>query len=281
MSERRQIDLKEAMNAVSDVVQNRPRPIREFDQIFMKTGDMVLQAELVASWADGKSLAFIGDGDAISVCVAYLQKRNIIDYGPSQITVFDFDERMVHSVRQFAETERIRHLSADLYNCIEAFPKPDRFETFYTNPPWGASNEGRSVHLFIKRGVEACGYRGEGMIVIADDEELEWPKMVLSTTQRFSVDLGYYVSRMQPRMHTYHLDDDALLRSCNLFISALPGNKPLGESVAVIDPEALENFYGADQNLRVMYVRDLRPNTKGEAHESGYRLDYLDTGDKR
>lgn len=46
-----EIDLREAINAVSDVVQNRPRPLRDFDQIYMKTGDMVLQSEFVASWA--------------------------------------------------------------------------------------------------------------------------------------------------------------------------------------------------------------------------------------
>ena len=76
------IDLKAAINAVSDVVQNRPRPIREFDQIYMKTGDMVMQSELVASWSNNKRLAFIGDGDSISVCVAYLHAREILDYGP-------------------------------------------------------------------------------------------------------------------------------------------------------------------------------------------------------
>jgi hypothetical protein len=37
----KEIDLRAAINAVSDVVQNRPRPLREFDQIYMKTGDMV------------------------------------------------------------------------------------------------------------------------------------------------------------------------------------------------------------------------------------------------
>src|SRR6266487_1954527 len=62
-----EIDLKAAINAVSDVVQNRPRPIREFDQIYMKTGDMVMQSEFVANWARGKRLAFIGDGDSTSV----------------------------------------------------------------------------------------------------------------------------------------------------------------------------------------------------------------------
>ena len=112
------IDLRDAMNAISDVVQNRPRPLREFDQIYMKTGDMVMQSEFIAKWANNKRLAFIGDGDAISVCVAYLQKRKIISYGPSRITVFDFDERIVSAVKRFADKERLEHLDAVLYNCI-------------------------------------------------------------------------------------------------------------------------------------------------------------------
>jgi len=62
MSEKRDIDLRSAINAISDVVQNRPRPLRELDQIYMKTRDMVLQSELVAWWSRGKKLAFIGIG---------------------------------------------------------------------------------------------------------------------------------------------------------------------------------------------------------------------------
>src|SRR3954470_18259159 len=106
MAEPKEIDLRLAINAISDVVQNRPRPLREFDQIYMKAGDMVLQSELVARWADGKRLAFIGDGDAISICVAYLHARGILKFGPSQITVFDFDERQSSAVTRFADTER-------------------------------------------------------------------------------------------------------------------------------------------------------------------------------
>ena len=272
---RRQIDLQEAVNAISDVVQNRPRPIRSLDQIYMKTGDMVLQAELVAHWADGKRLAFIGDGDAISVCVAYLKSRNIIDYGPSRITVFDFDERMVQSVKTFAERKQIRILSAELYNTRDAFPRPNRFDRFYTNPPWGQSNDGESVHVFMERGIEACGYVGEGMIVIADDEELEWPKRVLYTTQRRASDLGYFVSRMQQRMHSYHLDDDALLRSCNLFIEALPGNQSHGKSKS-ISKERLVNFYGRDQNLKMRYIRSNRPVTSEAASEDEWRAEYFE-----
>src|ERR1700730_4565848 len=102
-----EIDLKAAINAVSDVVQNRPRPIREFDQIYMKTGDMVMQSEFVANWANGKQLAFIGDGDSISVCVAYLKTREILPYGPTRIVVLDFDERIVAAINRFADRERL------------------------------------------------------------------------------------------------------------------------------------------------------------------------------
>lgn len=273
---RKQVDLQEAINAISDVVQNRPRPIRQFDQIYMKTGDMVLQSELIASWADQKRLAFIGDGDAISVCVAYLQRRKIVDYGPTKIVVFDFDERVVQAVTRFADKERLDNLSAVLYNCFDAFPEPSRFDLFYTNPPWGASNDGTSVHLFTRRGMEATGNAGGGMIVIADDEELEWPKQVLASTQRFALRNDHYVSRMMPRMHLYHLHDEhAALKSCNLQISALPGAATEFTSVAAA-AEELKNFYGRSKEPRVRYVREIKRLDYGNAHDDEFKLELLE-----
>src|SRR5713226_65488 len=180
MAEPKQIDLRAAVNAISDVIQNRPLPLRIFDQIYMKAGDMVLQSEFVARWADGKKLAFIGDGDAISVCVAYLHTRGIFNYGPSHIVVYDFDERICSAVERFADRERLDNLSATLYNCLDAFPGPASFDCFYTNPPWGASNEGESVCVFMQRGMEAVAYSGEGLVVIADDDVLAWPARVLA-----------------------------------------------------------------------------------------------------
>jgi predicted methyltransferase len=105
-----EIDLRAALNAVSAVVQNRPRPLREFDQIYMKAGDMVMQSEFIARWADGKRLAFIGDGDAISTCTAYLHHRGILGYGPAKVVVYDFDERICQAVKRFADSERLENL---------------------------------------------------------------------------------------------------------------------------------------------------------------------------
>lgn len=272
---RKQVDLREAVNAVSDVVQNRPRPLRDFDQIYMKTGDMVVQSEIVADWADAKRLAFIGDGDAVSVCVAYLQARNVLDFGPSKITVFDFDERMVQAVKRFADRERLENLDAELYNCIDAFPDKAKYDCFYTNPPWGASNGGESVNVFVERGMEAVAAVGDGMIVIADDDELEWPKNVLSNVQRFAASRGFYVSRMQRKLHGYHLDDAPDLKSCNLFVSSLPSNSQVRGKSQAISKERLANFYGQSQELHVRYVREKKRPDYGKAPEDEYSLELL------
>lgn len=273
----RDIDLRTAVNAVSDVVQNRSRPLREFDQIHMKTGDMVMQSEAIAAWAADKRLAFIGDGDAVSVAIAYLRERGVLDFGPSRITVFDFDERTVQAVKRFADKERLEHLDAELYNVLDPFPKWPKFDCFYTNPPWGASNAGASVNAFVQRGIEAVGYEGEGCIVIADDDELPWPKQVLANVQRYASDRGFYVSRMTRKLHAYHLDDAPDLKSCNLYLAALPGNATnVRPSASLTDAESLRNFYGQSKEPKVRYVRELKRPDYGMAPQEEYRLEYLE-----
>lgn len=273
MSRKDNIDLRAAINAISDVVQNRPRPLRELDQIYMKTGDMVLQSELIAKWADGKKLAFIGDGDAISICIAYLKHREIFDFGPADIAVFDFDERICGAVNRFADKERMENLRAVLYNCLDAFPEEGEFECFYTNPPWGASNDGASVNVFVQRGMEAVGYVGEGTVVIADDHQLVWPQRVLAATQRFALDAGFYVQKMASRMHLYHLDDNPDLRSCNLVLKSLPGTCSMGTSVPISDARRLANFYGQNQHVRIRYVREKKRVDYGKAHDDEYEYE--------
>lgn len=271
----REIDLRAAINAVSDVVQNRPRPLRIFDQIYMKAADMVLQSELVARWADGKRLAFIGDGDAISICVAYLHKREILDYGPAEIVVFDFDERICGAISRFADKEGLAQLRAHLYNCLDPFPESPAFDCFYTNPPWGASNQGESVKVFVQRGMEAIAYRGEGMVVIADDKELEWPNIVLANVQKFVIDSGFFIQKMMSQLHQYHLDDNPNLRSCNVMIKALPDNRAPGASERISEPTRLAHFYGKDALPRVKYVRERKRLDYGKAHDDEYSLDLL------
>lgn len=276
MADSDQINLREAINAISDVIQNRPRPLRIFDQIYMKAADMVLQSEYVAHWANGKRLAFIGDGDSISVCVAYLRTRKIIDYGPSSIDVFDFDERICEAIARFADSERIEGITAHLYNCLDAFPIEGQFDCFYTNPPWGASNEGESVCVFMQRGMEAVGFNGEGMVVIADDDELPWPRKVLARVQSFALANGYFVQKMMPKMHSYHLDDNPDLRSCNLIFKSVDDEPRIAKSEPITDEARLAHFYGRDRRPHVRYVREKERLDYGKANENEYSLETLE-----
>lgn len=277
MPEHQDIDLRAAINAISDVIQNRPRPLRNFDQIYMKAGDMVLQSEMVARWADKKRLAFIGDGDSISVCVAYLRQAGILPYGPSEIVVYDFDERMLKAAQRFAEKQGITNLTVTLYNVIDSFVGPADFDCFYTNPPWGASNGGESVKIFAQRGMEATSYAGEGMVVIADDPDLTWPKEVLANVQRHALGSGFYVQKMQSQLHSYHLDDAPNLRSCNLILKALPGNRRVLESLP-IGGEYLANFYGRDNLVVPKYVRERTRVDYGKAHDDEYFIEMVERG---
>lgn len=270
------LDHWDAINKVSDVVQNRPRPLRDFDQIYMKTGDMVRQSEVVAAWASKKRIAFIGDGDAVSICVAYLHKRDVLGFGPSKVTVFDFDERIVNSVKRFADKERLDNiLDAKHYNVLDPFPDPGRFDLFYTNPPWGEHNGGESVNVFAQRGFEATGYQGEGLLVIADDDELPWAQQVLANAQRFASDRGYRVSQLQQKRHHYHLDVE--IPSCNLFLRALPGNLAPERPSGPIEPERLKNFYGLYQEPKVRYIWERSRPDYGKAPETEYELEYLES----
>ena len=250
-------DLRNAINAISDVVQNRPPPLREFDQIYMKVADMVIQAEYVARVFDNRNVVFVGDGDGIALSTAHLKAQGVIDYGPQSITLLDFDERIVTSVQRFGEKLReVVDISAHLYNVADPLPEQHfgAYDGFHINPPWGASNGGESVRAFFERGSQATKEKSLGIVVIADDPDLPWTQEVLRDTQVRAIELGYVVAEMQPQLHLYHLDDAPDLRSCSCLFRRVDAScmeaesEPLGSS-------RLANFYGRQSPLRVRYIR--------------------------
>ena len=265
------LDLHKAFNAISDVVVNRPPPIREFDQIYMKVADMLLQAEHLLRWIEGKSVVCIGDGDALGLTLIHLKAEGIFSRGPAHVHVLDFDQRIVNSIRTFAEIRGLEELiSAELYNVAEPLPTKHiaKFGAFYTNPPFGASNGGRRVEAFLRRGDEALGRDGTGCVVVADDPGLPWTWEVKKQTQDYLRSNGFVVAEVLPQFHHYHLDDQPNLTSCSL-IAVRHGDEGVKSASEGLPREDLENFYGAFAPLNVRYVLDLR---KGGAFPS---QDYL------
>jgi len=270
------MDLRLAFNSLSDVILNRPPPLREFDQIYMKVGDMVIQSDFVARKYDNKNVVFIGDGDSISLSTVHLQKKEVFPYGPRKVTVLDFDERIVNSINNFADHHELADtISAQLYNVIDPLPSElvNQVDAFYTNPPWGASNQGSSVISFIQRGIEATNNNGTGMIIIADDSTVTWTQEVLGNVQAFALKSGFTISEMIPNLHSYHLDDNPELKSCTLVINKI---KDIGSTASEPMSELDKiNFYGRDNPMRVHYIREMVNVAPGTAHPDTYKVEEI------
>jgi N4-bis(aminopropyl)spermidine synthase len=273
------IELKDALNAISDIVNNRPLPLREFDQIYMKVGDMVVHAEFMARHFNQKDIVFVGDGDAVGLSIAHLMEQEVIAYGPRTITLLDFDERMVNSVMRFAERYGCQdRISALRYNVVDALPEEmiGKFGGFHINPPWGQHNKGESVVVFLQRAVQLTEVGGTGMVVIADDDSLPWTNKVLHRTQEAALKYGLIVEQMVPALHSYHLDDAPELKSCAMGLRKI---RPDGLTNDRLSGDRLENFYGRSQTLRVHYVEEIPNIAYGRAEVGSYRLVPLDGAD--
>jgi N4-bis(aminopropyl)spermidine synthase len=275
-----QYDLKAALNAISDVVQNRPLPLREFDQIYMKVGDMVEQAFFIAEKFQNLDVVFIGDGDSIALSVIHLWKCQIFPNAPRRIHVLDFDERIVKAVTRFADKYRYQeHIEAELYNVAEPLPWHilAKADAFYTNPPWGASNGGESVIAFLERGIEAVHDQGQGAVVIGDDPKIPWTQEVLQRTQRVFLSSGFVISELHPEWHMYQLDDAPNLHSCALVVRRIQPRLEAPTSLP-LDAERRNNFYGRDQPLRFRYVRERPRLAHGRESDESYKLEPYDGG---
>ena len=272
------LDLRQAFNALSDVVVNRPVPLRRFDQIYMKISDMLLQAEHLTRWVDGKSVVFLGDGDAIGLTLIHLQTQRVLQGGPKQVHVLDFDERIVNSINNFATSYDLEgKISAELYNVADPLPEAHRgrYDAFYTNPPFGASNDGRSMEAFIKRGDEALAQDGTACIVAADDPSQPWTRQVMNRIQKYLLSNGFVIAEMLPQFHHYHLDDSPSLTSCSL-IAVRSGEEWVKSTSAPLPKADFDQFYGGDKSLNVRYVRDRLQSDKLESTD--YEIEGFELG---
>ena len=265
------MDLRRCFNLLSEVVHNRPMPIRELDQIYMKDADMLLQIEHISKYFSEKSVVFIGDGDAIALGLAYMQKNGEIDGMVKEICVLDFDERIVNSINQFAKKHGMSNIiSARLYNVADSLPQDlwSKFDCFYCNPPYGSRNGGVSITAFMQRGFEATNDSAQGCVVIADVYEKDWTGEVIASTQQYALNHGFIVCEMIPKFHTYHLDEDPDLTSCSIMFRRIE-KKAGAYSSCPLDQNALKNFYGKDEPLVFQKVKD---RTNRDRQPTDYEL---------
>jgi N4-bis(aminopropyl)spermidine synthase len=209
------IDEKEKI-ALRILLRSRPSFLREYDQIAMYHTDLLNQVKRMLPLLANKSVAFIGDDDGIFILIGLL--HTLCGYpAPTQMTLLDFDMRIIKNADFIAERYSFKHFfQAQLYNVFDSCPKNlcNKFNVFYTNPPYGAYNEGASARLFIARGFELLGSQtGVGYILIPDNSDRPWTQKAFRKTEQFLDESGWKITEKSIDLHHYELDDDPSLMS--------------------------------------------------------------------
>ena len=252
------VDMHLTMNLLSEVIVNRPPPLREFDQIYMRAGDMLYHVDHISSFYHDREVVFVGDGDAIALALCHLGRHKQVAYLPASVHVLDFDERMIESINRFAKENQLDDIiSASYYNVRDPLPSSQfsRYDAFHTNPPYGKNNDGQSVEAFVRRGIEACRPGHRGCVVLADDDEISWTQDVLHRVQGRIFEHGCMITELRPKAHQYHLDDAPDLRSCTLLLKQSGQPQKLSLSMQ-LTPEECSNFYGKGDPLKIKKITD-------------------------
>lgn len=253
----------EIEQAILDIwEQARPKSLREFDQIPMRRSDLLASVKAVAPQLAGKRVAFMGDHDGVSVILGLLAAHSLMP-APQHMEILDFDQRLLDKARELALKHGFHDkLSVTLYNAFDAVPPEliGRFDAFYTNPPYGKSNEGASVRLFTTRGMELASRPGAmGYIVLPYDDERQWTRTAKDSTTQFISDQNWKVTDFVTGQHAYHLDDDPEMKSALLTVKAggstLAAPPWAGRAVGQYE---IAHFYG--RSVRPPYPRYILRN---------------------
>ena len=237
----------------------RPPSLRQYDQIPMIRNDLLASVKAAAPQLVGKQVAFMGDHDGVSVLLGMLASKGLVP-APLGMRILDFDERLLIRARQIAERFGFSHLlDVSLYNAFDAVPPSllGRFDAYYTNPPYGMSNAGASVRLFMTRGMELASNAGaRGYIVLPYDSQRVWTQEAREQTLRFVNEHGWDVVNFISEIHSYHLDDDSQLKSALLTIEAGPGQRRrLPWQGRGVEYHEIDHFYG--RSIKAPYPRYL------------------------
>lgn len=257
------------------VYDNRPEPLREYDQIYMRPRYMYAQTKLMASELANKKVVFMGDGDSMSLMFGLFVSEGEIQ-APEHMLVLDFDERILQAIEGFAEKYRFSHIiTTALYNVKWQVPQVFRSwgEFFYTNPAYSSKTEpkGRSALIFIDRCLTMCTPVCSGCIILPYDRERadrKWTLEVQKTIQSYlTTEVNCYIREQVTNMHSYDLDDDPTLKSGTLILDRLDLAKTRynGKELPLSD---LKNFYGSSNRPIPEYI--------GEDRISIYKKPHID-----
>lgn len=237
---------------ISIVEATRPAACRQYDQIPMKPEFLIRQANIIAPRIAEKRVVFVGDSDGASLLLALRSRRGYP--APREMLVLDFDTRLLRNLNRVIRECELGHvLSTRRYNVFS--PLPDdvlgRYDWFYMNPPYGRWCKGRSIQLFLTRGIEAVKPDGGmGCLIVPHDMLRPWTIECMYETQKFLTEYGWVIGEKIHNMHEYYLDDDTELTSSLVLLehasTIQEDGKHMPFAKRYVDHLEIPNFYGRE-----------------------------------
>lgn len=258
---------KRLVSLADAVAYHRPRALREFDQIYMMSGDMLAQVDLMKTYIESKRIVFLGDGDGMSMLFGLFAAKQEIE-PPRSILVLDFDKRILANIQRFSESNGFKNsgivLQTHPYNVID--PVPEEFigtsDFFYINPPYGSRNFGKSTVAWLERCMELCTYACTGCLVVPYDDKERWSQLAMLQIQRFLVEKGFVIRDMVSHMHYYHLKDNPVLQSATIIVDRLE-RYDSSYARTYLPDNLITNLYGRPRQLPHFIEIDDSDYTKG------------------
>lgn len=238
----------------------RAKPIREFDQIYMKTEDMINQAKLTMPILKGKRVLFLGDGDGMSILLTKLFETENNENLPREISVFDFDERILNKYLQVFNSTSLKdtiEFNCIKYNVVNPIPMnfKNNFDFFYINPPYGSLNKGNSCIVWLYRCIELCKTDCTGCMIVPCNDKFEWTLNNTYNIQKFLNEYGFIINRLFDNLHEYNLDDNPNLLSSSFYLKRVVN---LGDNLYAnkrMPLSQIKNLYGSERKIPE-YIED-------------------------
>jgi N4-bis(aminopropyl)spermidine synthase len=234
---------------IIEIIENsRPLSIRKYDQIPMIGNSLISQTREMLTHFSEKSIVFVGDHDCTSLAVGLLNYFEGTPL-PKKMLLLDFDERLLLIAKKVAREYGFEKIfETRLYNVFDPIPKDliGKFDLFYTNPPYGAKNEGRSIHLFATRGCETIRCGGCGFIIAPNDDYTDWAKDVYTQLKNFFNTYNWNTTKISTSKQNYYLDDEPDLTSMCLKVTrnSLQNEYDLPWMNQKVSQLEIPNFYG-------------------------------------
>ncbi|MEO0087484.1 MAG: bis-aminopropyl spermidine synthase family protein [candidate division WOR-3 bacterium] len=160
-------DFQKILEKFKEIVKERPQPIVEYIQGYMKEEDVIRRTVFMHSYNDlkEKNILIIGDDDLLSVALALTKL-------PKRIVVLDIDKRLVDFLEEINKKYDLK-IEIFQYNISEPFPKKlkKKFDVFSCEPLETYSG----LKLFIGRGINALKKNGVGYFGLTI-QEASYPK---------------------------------------------------------------------------------------------------------